>query len=238
MPKVSEITGATVTGRNDKKVGMVVQVLFHPNEPRIVGFEVRRPDLLFLLRRKTRFVPWPASSSVVSGEPIVAEREKLLTPAQASRRLGFDYENSVIWRGMPVTDSSGRSVGTVRDVGVGRSSGVLRSLYVSAGTASDVAVGTTKVDAEFVRGFDGTSVQVSSKGFEQSRTTGGAAKIGGTGAAYAQVRGEQIVDAAGQAARNAGVNVDAKEVGRGAGRLYRKLRNAADKAVDDYEGRE
>ena len=237
MPKVSEMTGATVTGRNAKKVGMVVQVLFHPSEPRIVGFEVRRPDLLFLFRRKTRFAPWPASSSVVTDGSIPAEHDRLLTPAQASKRLGFDYEDTVIWRGMPVTDSSGRTVGTVRDVGVGRSSGVLRSLYVSGGTASDAAVGSTKLDAEFVRGFDGTAVQVSSKGFDESRTTGGAAKIAGTGAAYAQVRGEQIVDAVGEAARNAGVNVDARKAGRGVGRFYGKVRRAADKAIDDYEGR-
>jgi sporulation protein YlmC with PRC-barrel domain len=236
MPKLSEMTGATVTGRNGKKVGMVVQVLFHPTEARVVGFEVRRPDFLFLLRRKTRFVPWPATSSVVSGEPISAERDRLLTPAQTSRRLGFDYEDTVIWRGMPVTDSSGRAVGTVKDVSVGRSSGVLRTLFVSAGTASDAAVGSTRVDAEFVRGFDGTSVQVSSKGFDQSKTTGGAAKIAGTGVAYATVRGEQVVDAVGEAAKNAGF--DPRKAGRGAGRLVGKLRRVADKAMDDYEGRE
>lgn len=235
MPKASEMTGATVRGRKDKKVGVVTQVLFHPNDNRVVGFVVRRPELLFLIRRKPAFVPWPSTASVVAHGDIHAAGGKLLSEAQATRMLGVPFEDTVIWKGMPVTDSSGRTRGTVRDVGVGRSSGTVVALYVSQGGASDVAVGTVKIDGQYVRGFDGTAVQVSSKGFEESAHTGGAAKVAGTTAAYAKVRGEQVVDAAAEGLRNAGVSVDAQKTGRSAGRMLKKLQDAAGKAIDDYE---
>ena len=57
-----EVDRLTVYGEKHKKtgvrkrVGRLVDVLFHPSEPRVVGFTVERPDLLLMIRRADRYV--------------------------------------------------------------------------------------------------------------------------------------------------------------------------------------
>ena len=53
-----ELTGVRVVGGKNgtKRIGKVRRFVFHPKEKRCVGFIVKRPDLLWMFRRKDKFV--------------------------------------------------------------------------------------------------------------------------------------------------------------------------------------
>jgi uncharacterized protein YrrD len=140
---------------------------------------------------------------------------------------------------MPVTISDGRMIGTVRDVGFGQETGAVRSLTISEGVANDVAVGRTTVEGDSVVGFSGGSVVVMEKTYRSTRVSGGAARVAATGVTVAKVRGEQLLKQADAALEASGVKQKVAEapekVGRGLGKLYRRARGAAEKAVDAYE---
>ena len=53
-----ELTGVRVLGGKNgrKRIGKVRRFVFHPQEKRCIGFIVKRPDLLWMFRRKDQFV--------------------------------------------------------------------------------------------------------------------------------------------------------------------------------------
>lgn len=244
MPKVSEMKNVPVLGTNDVLLGTVADVLFDAAEPRVVGFLVEPPKLAIVIRPKGRFAPWPADGEVVGGEPVRVDGTKLLGPRAASRLLGYDWETTVAWRSLPVTGPNGAREGYVKDVGFGRKTGSVRSVTVSLGATRDAAVGSTLVDGEHVKGFDGHAVLVTVEGLQSGQLTGGAAQVAGAGAAYAKVNGEQIVDKANKAVEESPVvkaaakAYDPERVGRGLGSMIRKARKAAEKGLDEFENRQ
>ena len=54
----SELAGTRVVGGKNgtKRIGKVRSFVFHPKEKRCIGFIVKRPDLLWMFRRKDKFV--------------------------------------------------------------------------------------------------------------------------------------------------------------------------------------
>lgn len=54
----NEIIGTRVIGgkRGTRRIGKVRRIVFHPKEKRVVGFIVKRPDLLWMFHRKDKFV--------------------------------------------------------------------------------------------------------------------------------------------------------------------------------------
>ena len=58
LTTTDELTGVRVIGgkKGTKRIGKVRRFVFHPKEKRVVGFVVKRPDLLWMFRRKDLFV--------------------------------------------------------------------------------------------------------------------------------------------------------------------------------------
>jgi uncharacterized protein YrrD len=171
-----------------KRVGRLVDVLFHPDKPEVVGYVVARPDILFLIRRKDVFlardrVKLLADRAVVDGDKAWG--------AAAAKRLGFSWDRTVIWRGQPVKSASGKPLGYIRDAVFHESDGRLNGIGLTGGVAADVAIGVRDFPAKFVTGFDGSAIRVTDAALAID-VDGGAAAAAGRGAAVAQ-------DAAGKA---------------------------------------
>jgi uncharacterized protein YrrD len=165
-----------------KRVGKIADVVFRSDAPVVVGLVVPRPYLLFLFQRKDLLLAFDRAT--VRADRVVVDG-KQAWGAAAAKRLQVNWDETVIWRGMPVKSASGKELGYVRDAVFDESDGRLLGLELTDGAAADVAVGTIELPGALVRGWDGSAVVVEE---EAARVDpdGGAAAIAGRTAAVAQ----------------------------------------------------
>ncbi|MBI5232280.1 MAG: hypothetical protein HY876_08970 [Coriobacteriales bacterium] len=202
MPLLSAhgLEGVDVFNDRDKFVGTVGRVLFHPSEPRAVGYEIERPRLWLVIKRGPAYLA--LDSAVPRNEKVTIE-----TPGRdawgkrAAKRLGFSWDDTVVWRHMPVHTRSDKPFGNVSDV-IFEPDGPIRRVELSEGVAADVALGCREVDGPLVIGFDGQVVRVEDAAAEVD-FTGGAAAMAGKGTALAADAATKAGAAAGRAAGKA-----------------------------------
>jgi uncharacterized protein YrrD len=223
-----------------KKIGKVVDVVFHPEKPLAVGYLVARPDILFLYRRKDLLAAFDRST--VLADKIVVDG-KAAWGKPAAKRLGIDWDKAVIWRGMKVRSEDGNSLGYVRDAVIDEDDGRLNGLGLTSGIAADVAVGTVDIPAKLVKGWDGSAIVVREE-VRAITSDGGAAAVAGRATAVAQDRAEKATTAAVQgaktaaaytksAARVAAKSQTAKKVGGFLRSIGREIKEAAGPPTDD-----
>jgi len=188
MPSTGTVERAHVTGEGGRALGRVRAVLFHPSESRVVGLEIDPGPLFHLFERRTRFVPLDTAEI---GDTIRLEASRLPRDEAGEPTLGYSWEETVVWRGMPVRSADGGYVGTVFEAVFDADTGKVSRLRVSTGAVGDAAVGRLDVDGAQVRGFDGAAVVVS-PGFADIASSGGAAKQVAEGVASARVHGERL----------------------------------------------
>jgi len=211
-----------------KRVGRLVDVLFHPDEPRVVGFVVQRPDILFVIRRKD--LMFALDRTKILDDRVLVEGDKAWGKA-AAKRQGFTWDKTVIWAGMPVLTESGKKLGYVRDGIFHEEDGRLNGLGLSGGLTADVTLGVRDIPATMVRGFDGDAVRVSNDA-ATVETDGGAAAAAGRGVAVTQVQVAKAAVVTGKAAKTAAAygksaaTVAAKsQTAKKAGRFLKSLKD-------------
>jgi len=182
-----------------KRIGRVSDVLLHPAENRVVGFVVSRPDILFLIQRKDRLL---ALDRVRVLEDRIVVNGSQAWGKAAAKRLGFTWDKSVIWVGMPVVTKSGSKLGYVRDGVFDPEDGSLNGIGLTGGLTADVTLGTKDLPATLLVGFDGESVVVSNDVFA-IESEGSAAAAAGRGAAVAQEGARKAAVASTKAAKTA-----------------------------------
>ena len=137
--------------RNDKRVGKVARFVFHPSERRIVGFTVKRPDLLLMFHRKDSFVALDGFH--IEDGRVMINDDPESSGAAAIKRLNLDWDNCVLWEGMPIITESGEFMGYVGNVVFDLGTGAVRSVEVDVGIANDAIVGKRAIPASLVKGF-------------------------------------------------------------------------------------
>lgn len=205
MLTIREVTGLKVYGPphpkkgTRRKIGTIGQVLFHPAENRVVGYAVERSDLAMVVERKDRYV---AFDRVILGKdeddrPEVYVEAKGAWDGSGARRLGIDWDKTVIWEGMPVRTESGDPLGTVRDAVFDETTGTLNAIGLTQGITRDAAIGVRDLPARMVVGFDPESeAVVLTDEAAEIQVDGGAAAAAGKAAAVAKVRVDQAADVA------------------------------------------
>lgn len=192
MPSITAYERRALVGRNGRQLGRISAVLFHPSEPRVVGLQVDKGAVLGVIDQRPRYV---RLTEVTAGpdETLAIEADALPKDNAGERALGFSWEETVIWHGMPVISATGDQVGTVRDADFDAATGDLALLQVSTGAVGDLAVGRLEVPRALVRGFTGESVVVEA-GYVELMATGGAAKVAATGVTVLKERSGQVAD--------------------------------------------
>lgn len=222
MLSIAELRGVEVRSPKRAVLGRVTGVLFHPSEPRVVGLEVAPPRLAGVVRRRVRYLPL---SSVAVREGALATKDRSLPSNAAGQRvLGYSWDHTVLWRGMPVRDSDGAAAGVVADATFDFQ-GVLDSLRVSTGIAGDVAVGKLAVPAADIEGFDGAAVVITARSRDLA-SDGGAAKAAAKATAVAKERGGVAAKAASDATVRAAGAIGRSIHSGKARRVLDGLRNA------------
>ena len=139
-------------GKNGtKRIGKVRSFVFHPKERRLIGFMVKRPDLLWMFHRKDLFVSLDGFE-LEDGRVVLADDSKTRDKA-ACKALDVRLDDCVIWVGLPVVTESGSTLGTVGTVTFSLVSGKVESFVVNTGATANALLGTRSVPGELIRGF-------------------------------------------------------------------------------------
>jgi uncharacterized protein YrrD len=216
MPKTSTTEHLPLLNAEGKRVGRIGRVLFHPSEPRVVGYEVEPRPYLGLIDRRSRYVPFGQVAVDKDGKKATFDGKRLPITASSAKKAGFEWETTVVYTGMPVRTESEREIGRIGTVTYGKKSGKVRELTVTDGLAADATVGRIEVEGELVVGFDGEWVVVK-EAVREKGAEGSLAAYAGAGSAVAKDAAER----AALAAARAGGRAFAKLKG-----LTRDLRNA------------
>lgn len=206
MPRMSALEGVIIAGSRGKPLGRVVDVLFHPSEPRAIGIVVDRPRTAGVVARPPVYVPLGMLERAEEGF-VLAQGATALPSAKAGERaLGYTWDETVHWAGMPVRSAEGDLVGAVDDVTFAYGDGRVSLLRVSTGILGDIAVGRLEVPGDLVEGFDGETVVVSA-GYSELEASGGAAKAAAKGATVAKETGARVAKQAYDAGMSAAIAV-------------------------------
>ncbi|MBN2247098.1 MAG: PRC-barrel domain-containing protein [Coriobacteriia bacterium] len=192
MPSITMYERRAIVGQNGRQLGRVSAVLFHPSEPRVVGVQVDRGAILGVIDQRPRYVPLD-DLRIAGDEALAIEKDALPKDNEGERALGYSWDESVIWHGMPVSSTTGEQVGTVNDAEFDASTGEITVLRVSTGAVGDLAVGRLEVPRAIVRGFVRDAVVVEA-GYAELTATGGAAKAAASGVTALKERSGQVAD--------------------------------------------
>lgn len=166
-----ELTGARVAGgkNGQKRIGKVRRFVFHPKEKRCVGFIVKRPDLLWMFRRKDKFVSIEGYD-LIDGRVVIRDVPEA-TDRAACKALGVDWDACVLWVGLPVMTEDGTSFGVVGNVTFNRITGTVESFDTDSGATANALLGKRTVPADLIVGFRrGMGVALAQVGEEGQQT--------------------------------------------------------------------
>lgn len=157
--------------RGTRSIGRVKSCVFHPSEKRCIGFIIKRPDFLWMFRRKDLFLAID-SFDLVDGHVLIKENAETTGPA-ACRRMGVNWDECVLWEGMPLMTADGTAVGYVGTITFSLATGEVREVVASNGVTAKYLLGTLTVPAEYILGFKrGMGAQLAVRNDSREETTG------------------------------------------------------------------
>lgn len=148
-----DLAGKRVVGGKSgtKRIGKVRSFVFHPTEKRCVGFIVKRPDLLLMFHRKDLFVSIEGYE-LVDGRVVVADSPDA-TGKAACKKLGVNWDECVLWQGLPVMTEDGTACGRVGEVLFNQVTGTVLQIKTDSGATANTLLGTCEIPASLILGF-------------------------------------------------------------------------------------
>ena len=253
-----ELTGTRVLGgkKGTKRIGKIRRFVFHPKEKRVIGFVVKRPDLLWMFHRADVFVP-------IDGYDLVDGRVIIRPDAAASgkaycKKEGLNWDDCVLWVGLPVMSEDGESYGIVGNVTFNRLTGTVDCFETDNGATSNALLGKRTIPADMVRGFkrgmgaalanmgaegvEGEEVQLGamlvSSQVANLNSEGGVAEKAGAATAVAVDKAKPVVSKAAAAtgeAVNKGAYATGKQISKSK-HMFQDFKAEYDKAVAPSDG--
>lgn len=218
-PKTSK--DGTVIERSSK-LGRIHMAVFSPDGCRLVGYMVKRPDVVGMVKREDAFLAW--DSFVARGQEVVVSRERDALDAAAVKRLGLDWDACIMWSGMDVRTVEGKSLGYVSDAEYDESTGRVTRFFSADGGVANALIGSFQITPDMVRGYrDG--FMVVDPGGRAVELDGGIAGAAGEGYARAKAGAAEFGKKAGAAASEA-VDKGSFALGKALGKARRALRDA------------
>lgn len=161
-----------------KKYGAVRNVVFHPSKPRAVGYIIKRPDLLWMIKRKDRFVALDRVTVTEDGLNVVALDDATAWDRGACKRLDVDFDLCIIWDNMPVRTCDGQEVGCISNVAFDESTHAIDHIELGDGSINRAILGHASIPVERIRGYGDGAIVVDLSAEEVEITGGVAAKAG------------------------------------------------------------
>ena len=233
MLKVSEMTGKKVfepkAGKFTKdgkqalsKIGKVHFTVFSPSGKTVVGFLVKRPDIVGMIKREDVFLALDSYEPCEGG--IVATRDKDSFDNRARARLGIDWDRCIEWAGMDAKTTNGKVLGYVSDAAFDSATGKVSAFYVGDGGVSRALVGALEIPADMLCGYKDGWMLVKPDA-AHAQLTGGVAAAAGEGYGRAKEGGKELGRRAGKA-----VDKGAYQLGKALGGAKRVVGGAVSDA--------
>lgn len=229
MPSTDDAHKLHVYVRNSKgdpkRFGRVRATVFHPTELRAIGFVIKRPDALLMVKRKERFAAIDRIESVEGGVCVVDAADSW--DAEACKRLGVDYDSCVIWEYMPVRTESGQEIGLVGNVVYDEHDYAVEHIDIASGSANRLLLGSSLIPRAKIIGYRDGAIVVKDEEADLEETGGAAAKAG---VAWAKTK-----HVAAQGTKKAGdaINDGAYKAGEAIG----IVRDKVSRAAEEHEAR-
>ncbi len=183
MPAIGDLRKASVFREGSRRlVGKIRCAVFHPTEPRLVGFIVRCADIAGMKRRRDHFLSFD-SMACVDGV-VIASKDRAAWDGSACERLGIDYDACLVWETMPAVAESGESLGRVEDVEYDPLTGEVLSITTTEGAAFRFLVGDVGHRADSLIGYSSGAL-VFREAAAWDPASGGAAAMAGEATARA-----------------------------------------------------
>lgn len=186
-----------------KKYGKVRNVVFYPNKPRAVGIIVKRPDLLWMIKRKDRFAAVDKVSFLEDGNILVDMMDNDAWDTRACKRLGVDFDECIIWDNMAVCNAQGQKLGIISNIELDDDCKIIR-VDISGGGAERALLGAANIDASKLKGYDASiGAIIADTQAEEIEVSGGVAGKAGEAWAKGSHRvSESQADISDRAAKN------------------------------------
>lgn len=206
-----------------KKFGRVRATVFHPTQPRAIGYVIKRPDALLMVKRKERFAAIDRIEVVEGGISVVNAPDSW--DAEACKRLGVDYDACIIWECMPVRTESGKELGTIANVVFSANDFMVDHIDISTSAANRMLLGSSDIPAAQIVGYRDGAIVVRDNQADLEESGGAAAAAG---VAWAKTK-----HAASQGTKKAGnaINEGAYKAGEAIG----SVRDKASKVAHEHE---
>jgi sporulation protein YlmC with PRC-barrel domain len=243
MMLASDVEGRPLTGVDGVVLGKVEYLLYHPEEPRVIGATIRPPAAMVVVARPETFLPLGSLRFEASG--VATNAKKLPTQRSAAGPLGFNPDLTVIWTGMPVMGPSEARIGTVSDVEFDLGSGAVSRMEVAGGPVADAAHGRFIVPGDLVIGYAAGAVRIRAEAGELE-ATGGLAKsaartavaASATAAAVGAAVEDTVVAASGATGRAIKAVADSKVAEKTAKRVKGTWRDSVEAFREGMKGDE
>lgn len=147
------LAGVRVVGgkKGTRRIGKVRHFVFHPTEKRCIGFLVKRPDILWMVHQKDLFVS--IQSIIVDDGRILLTNQAENTVAQVCKKLGVEWNDCVLWVGLPLIDEDEDTFGFVGDVEFAAQTGVVCAVSTDSGVTANALLGKRTIPADMILGF-------------------------------------------------------------------------------------
>ncbi len=134
-----------------KKVGRIRAFVFHPKEPRCVGFLIKRPDVALMFHRKELFVAF--NGFHIQDGDIILNDAPGSKDKSACKALGINLDECVIWVGLPAITQDGTNLGYVDDVTFSAETGRVLGVTLTQGATAKALLGQRTLTPDQICGF-------------------------------------------------------------------------------------
>lgn len=210
--------------RRHRKIGKVFKTVFSPDGLKVVGFIVRRPDLLWMIKRPEKFLALDAMD--VQDGVIVPTMGGKSWDDEAMKRLDLDWDRCIIWEGMEVKTSDGVEIGRVDELSFDERTGDLNSLFLDDGATSRALLGSIEIPAALMVGYKKGILIVKPEAKDLMPSGGLAAKAGEASAKVSTTAAKS--QAAATEATAKAIESGTVAVGKGVGRIKNSVTGAVD----------
>lgn len=200
--------------KEPKKLGRVHFPVFEASGKRVVGYMVKLPDIVGMVKQADKFVAFDAVE-MYDGVPCVTDMKENFDAA-AAKRLGLDLDRCLIWTGMDVRTRSGKTVGYCADAVFDARTGAVEHFVLTAGAASSALLGDIKMPVELLAGYREGAMIVDDEVAELGFSGGAAARAAEVSVNVGDKvkKGAKVLDDKGSVAVNKGSKALGKQLGK------------------------
>ncbi|MCL2339292.1 MAG: hypothetical protein FWC59_00075 [Actinomycetia bacterium] len=228
MRSTADYNGKRVRGgkTGKRRIGKIRRAVFYPDNFRLAGFIIQRPDFLFMFKRPDRFLAWDSFEE--EDGRLVAYGDNASWDRQALKRLGLDWDSAVILQGLSLETADGRVLGQVDSVEFDEKSCLASDLLLTTGLGTKSLLGTLRLPASAVQEIRADEHLILRLNTELPGLEGGlAAKAGEQSAKvgnFVKTRTDAANDAVGRVTEKAGAGLEklGAKAGQALGRAKRK----------------